>query len=150
MTKLLSVVVLLLAHAAFAVTFIPLRGEIEVKTAFDRRSGLVTVATDETVMAQFCLSFAEPLKRSITLSARGEVVYLPKPMEGVAPGDNTGVAEPIAQTLTIIPENGKPIAFVAKGVKPIVPESEVILIKNVSRRDLTATTNNDECGRTAS
>ncbi len=151
MTKsLLFAVVLLLAPAAFAVTFIPLRGDIEVKTALERRSAVVTVAANETIVAQFCVSFAAPLKRAITLSTRGEVVYLPKPMEGVAPGENAGVAEPIAQTLTVIPENGKPIAFVAKGVKPIVPESEVILIQNVSRRDLTATSFRDECGRTAS
>jgi hypothetical protein len=141
-----SIVVLLLAHSTFAVTFIPLRGEIEVKTFADMRSGVVTVNASGSLVARFCLSFPQRLERPINLATRGEVVYLPQPIEGLPPGTRSSGPEPIAQTLTVIPEGGQPIAFVAKGVKPIVPGSEIILIHSVSREDSGEATNAQTCG----
>lgn len=134
---LAPLIMLLFAHCAFAVTFIPLRGDVAVTTAKDRLKGAVTVSANGRVMAQFCLSFAQPLERAINLETKGEVVYLPQPLEGLPPGKRASGPEPIAQTLTVIPENGNPIAFVAKGVKPIVPGSQVVLIRNVVRREPT-------------
>jgi hypothetical protein len=134
-------VMVVLAQTALAVTFIPLRGDVVITTAKNRLSGTVTVSTGGEIVAQFCLSFAQPLKRSIDIEAKGEVVYLPQPLEGLPPGAQSRGPEPIAQTLTVIPENGSPIAFVAKGVRPIVPNSEVVLIQNVVRRDPVASAN---------
>jgi hypothetical protein len=148
-----SIAALLFAHSAFAVTFIPLRGDIEVSTATNRRSAVVTVSAHGTVLAQFCLSFPQPLERSIHLATDGEVVYLPQPIEGLPPGTRATGPEPIAQTLTVIPQNGIPIAFVAKGVKPIVPDAQVILIQQVSRLNLAETKNKGDvpvaCGPAA-
>lgn len=135
---------ILLGHAALAVTFIPLRGDVAVTTARNRLTGTVTVSTNGAVVALFCLSFAQPLERSINLTTKGEVVYLPQPIEGLPPGMRSSGPEPIAQTLTVIPENGTPIAFVAKGVKPIVPDSQVVVIQNVSRRDIEGATQEPE------
>lgn len=143
---LLAIVVFLLAHSALAVTFIPLRGEIEVKTFPDRRSGAVTVSANGSLVARFCLSFPQRLEQPINLKTIGEVVYLPQPIEGLPPGVRTSGPEPIAQTLTVIPEDSAPIAFLAEGVKPIVPGSQVILIRNVSREDQDASTNAAGCG----
>ena len=139
------IAMLLVAHPTIAVTFIPLRGEIVLETAVNRRSAVITVAQNNSVVAQFCLSFPEPLKQTLRIQTMGEVVYLPKPIEGVAPGERPSGPEPIAQTLTVIPEHGAPIAFVAKGVKPIVPESQVILIRNVSRLDADAAMSAGQC-----
>lgn len=132
-----SLSILLLSNIALAVTFIPLRGDVAVTTSKDRLKSAVTVSTGGHVMAHFCLLFSQPLEQAINLETKGEVVYLPQPMEGLPQGKQASGAEPIAQTLTVIPENGHPIAFVAKGIKPIVPDSQVVLIKSVVRREPT-------------
>ena len=132
---LMSIAMLLLAPTTFAVTFIPLRGDVEVKTSSDLRNAAVTVSANGSIVARFCLSFPQRLERPISIATRGEVVYLPQPLEGLPPGAQSSGPEPIAQTLTVIPEEGQPIAFVAKGVKPIVPGSEVIVIQSVARQD---------------
>ena len=140
-----TAMLLFIVHSAFAVTFIPLRGAIALDTAANRRSAVVTISQSNELVAQFCLTFAEPLEQSLRIKTLGEVVYLPKPMEGIAPGERPSGPEPIAQTLTVIPENGTPIAFVAKGVRPIVPKSQIILIRNVSRLDSAVTIHAEQC-----
>ena len=94
----------LVSSLAFAVTFIPIEGDISVTTSPNLRSAAVTVSNQGSVIAQFCLSFPQPLKEPIALSERGQVVYLPQPIEGLPPGAQFSGPEPIAQTLTVIPE----------------------------------------------
>ena len=132
---LLSVAIALVAGPVFAVTFVPLHGELSVITSPNRRSAAVTVSNDGAVVAQFCLSFPEPLERSISLSDRGQVIYLPQPLEGLPPGVEISGPEPIAKTLTVASENGTVFAFVGKGVKPIAKNATVIVITNVTRQD---------------
>lgn len=132
---LLSVVIALVASPAFAVTFVPLHGELSVITSSNRRSAAVTVSNNGAVVAQFCLSFPEPLDQSISMSERGQVIYLPQPLEGLPPGMEISGPEPIAKTLTVAAENGTVFAFVGKGVKPIAKNATVIAITNVTRQD---------------
>ncbi len=134
---LAALVIGLVSSLAFAVTFIPIEGDISVTTSPNLRSAAVTVSNQGSVIAQFCLSFPQPLKKSIALSERGQVVYLPQPIEGLPPGAQFSGPEPIAQTLTVIPEKSPAFAFVGKGVKPIYKNAKPILITNVSRQDWT-------------
>jgi hypothetical protein len=132
---LVALVIGLASSWAFAVTFIPIEGDISVTTSPNLRSAAVTISNQGSVIAQFCLSFPQPLKESIALSERGQVVYLPQPIEGLPPGAQIRGPEPIAQTLTVIPEKGPAFAFVAKGVKPIYKNAKPIEISSVSRQD---------------
>jgi hypothetical protein len=131
----LSVAIALVAGPAFAVTFVPLHGELSVITSSNRRSAAVTVSNNGAVVAQFCLSFPEPLDQSISMSDRGQVIYLPQPLEGLPPGMAISGPEPIAKTLTVAAESGTVFAFVGKGVKPIAKNATVIAITNVTRQD---------------
>lgn len=132
---LLAAAIGLLTSAAFAVTFVPLSGEISVKTSPDRRNAAVTVFNKGVVSARFCLSFLEPLEEPIDIDESGQVIYLPRPIEGVPPGAQIEGPEPIAQTLTVIPVKGRAFAFVAEGVKPIYGNAQTILIESVARQD---------------
>ena len=125
----------LVASAAFAVTFVPLAGDLSVVTSSDRQKAVVTVANGGALAAQFCVSFAEPLDQPISIEAKGHVIYVPWPIESLPPGAQRGGAEPIAQTLTVVPANGPALALVAKGVKPIHDVEKVIVISSVSRED---------------
>jgi hypothetical protein len=127
----------LISGSTLAVTFVPLNGDISVTTSSNRLSAAVTVSNHGAVTAQFCLSFPQPLDQPISLSEKGQVVYLPRSIEGLPPGVQISGPEPIAQTLTVVPENGALLAFVAKGVKPIAANAKVIVITNVSRQDWT-------------
>src|SRR5690606_31327948 len=120
---------------ALAVTFVPLSGDLSVLTSSDGRKAVVTVSSGDALAAQFCVSFAEPLEQPISIESKGHVIYVPQPIEGLPRGGQISGAEPIAQTLTLIPANGPTFAFVAKGVKPIHTVSKVIVISNVSRED---------------
>lgn len=132
---LLAFVMGLICGSALAVTFIPIDGDITVTTSSNRRSAVVTVSNQGSVTAQFCLSFSQPLSQAINVSEKGQVVYLPQPIEGLPPGMQISGPEPIAQTLTVIPVKSPAIAFVAKGVKPIYKDAKVIEISSVSRQD---------------
>lgn len=131
----LAIVVGLVASSVFAVTFVPIAGDISVTTSSNRRSAAVTVSNNGKVAAQFCVSFPEPLAQSLAIDDRGQVIYAPQPIEGMPPGFKINGPEPIAQSLTVIPEKGPSFAFVAKSVKPIYKTRNVIVISNVSRQD---------------
>jgi hypothetical protein len=132
---LLSIALALVASSASAVTFVPLEGELSVITSSNRRSAAVTVSNNGAVVAQFCLSFPEPLDQAISISGKGRVIYLPQPLEGLPPGVETSGPEPIAQTLTVLQESGAAFAFVGKGIKPIARNATVIEITSVTRQD---------------
>ncbi len=131
----LAIVIGLLSASAFAVTFVPLNGDISVTTSSNRRSAAVTVSNNGSVTAQFCMSFPQALDRPISISGRGQVIYLPQPIEGLPPGVKISGPEPVAQTLTVVSEKGAVLAFVAKGVKPIAKDAKVIVITNLIRQD---------------
>jgi hypothetical protein len=135
---LLALAICLISGPVLAVTFVPLYGDVSVTTSSNRRSAAVTVSNNGAVTAQFCLSLLQPLDQPINLSEKGQVIYLPQEIEGLPPGAQISGPEPIAQTLTVLTENGSALAFVAKGVKPIAQNAKVILITNVSRQDWTA------------
>lgn len=131
---LLISVVAFATGPAFAVTFVPINGEITIETSPDRRTAEVTVVKSGVVAARFCLTFLEPLETPITIAARGELIYLPQPLEGIPPSARIAGTEPIAQTLTVVPIRGPSFAFVAKGVKPIYNASHVILVSKVTKQ----------------
>ncbi len=130
-----TLVLSLAASSAFAVTFTPIAGEISVITSSTRRSVAVTVSNNNVVTAQFCVSLPEPLPEPINVTERGQVIYAPQPIEGLPPGTKINSPEPIAQSLTIVPEKSPSLAFVARGVKPIYNATKVIVISNVARQD---------------
>lgn len=130
----LTVAVTLVASSAFAVTFVPIAGEISVVTSSNRRSVAVTVTSNGVVGAQFCISFREPLEQPININERGHVIYLPRPIEGLPSGTKINGSEPIAQTLTVVPQNGPAFAFVAEGVKPIYSGAKAIVVDNVVKQ----------------
>lgn len=132
---LLVLVIGLFCGSVLAVTFIPIEGDVAVTTSSNRRSAAVTVSNQGSVIAQFCVSFSQPLDKPINLSEKGQVVYLPQPIEGLPPGVQISGPEPIAQTLTVIPAKSPAFAFVGKGVKPIYKNAKVIEIASVSRQD---------------
>lgn len=132
---LIAAAIGVLTSAALAVTFVPLAGEISVKTSPDRRNAAVTVSSSGVISARFCVSFLRPLEKPIDIDERGQVIYLPRPIEDLPPGAQIEGNEPIAQTLTVIPVSGRALAFVAEGVKPIYSNAKTILIKSVARQD---------------
>lgn len=134
---LASLLLVLIASSAFAVTFIPIAGEIAVVTSSNRRAAAVTVSNGDVVSAQFCVTFLKPLEQPININERGHVIYLPRPIEGMPQGMKINGPEPIAQTLTVVPQNGVAFAFVAEGVKPIYGNAKPIVIASVVRQDWT-------------
>ena len=132
-----SLALSLIASSAFAVTFIPIAGEVSVVTASNRRAAAVTVSNGDAVSAQFCVTFREPIEQPININERGHVIYLPRPIEGMPQGMKINGPEPIAQTLTVVPQRGGAFAFVAEGVKPIYNNAKPIVIANVVRQDWT-------------
>ncbi len=134
---LTSFSLVLIASSAFAVTFLPIAGEISVVTSSNRRATAVTVSNGDVVSAQFCVTFREPLEQPININEKGHVIYLPRPIEGMPQGMKVNGPEPIAQTLTVVPQNGAAFAFVAEGVKPIYNNAKPIVIANVVRQDWT-------------
>ena len=120
----------LLSGAVLAANPVPLSGEISVTTSSNRRSAVVTVSNKGTVAAQFCLSFAQALDQPISISAKGHVIYLPQPIEGLPPGVQISGPEPVAQTLAVQPEKSPALAFVAKGAKPLAKDAKTVVITN--------------------
>lgn len=136
MKKILPTIALaVMTSSAAAVTFVSVVGEIAMTTSPDRRSAVVIVTNGGVGVAQFCLTFPEPLKEAISVVQKGQVIFLPQPLEGLPPGEPISGPEPIAQTLTVVPASGGAMAFVAKGVKPIYSEARVFEIRSVSRQD---------------
>lgn len=119
---------------SFAVTFVPISGDITVTTSSDRRSAAVIVSNSGAIAALFCVAFPEPLEQPITIEERGQVIYLPQPIEGLPPGAQLKGSEPIAQTLTVVPIRSPALAFVAAGVQPIHKGAKAITIASVSRQ----------------
>jgi hypothetical protein len=134
---LTSLALALVASAAFAVTFVPIAGEVSVVTSSNRRAAAVTVSNGDVVAAQFCVTFPKPLEQPINIHGRGHVIYLPRPIEGMPHGMKINGPEPIAQTLTVVPQKGPAFAFVAEGVKPIYNNAQPIVIASVVRQDWT-------------
>jgi hypothetical protein len=135
MKRLIAIVLALAAASASAVTFMPIAGDITVITSPNRRNAAITVANGEVVTAQFCATFPEPIAEPITLAEKGQVIYAPQPIEGLAPGTKINSPEPIVQSLTIVPTPVPPFAFVAKGVLPIYKGAKPIVVKSVYRQD---------------
>lgn len=132
---LLIALTALTTGAAHAVTFVPLAGEITVTTSPDRREASVAVANMGMVTALFCIAFAEPLDQPIRLEEKGQIIFLPQPIETLPLGGKLEGVEPIAQTLTVIPVRGPSFAFVAQGVKPIYDATHVFVIRKVTKED---------------
>lgn len=132
----LIVASVLLAGLAYAVTFVPLVGEVSLLTSPDRRTATLTVSNGGSVTAQFCLVFPEPLDQAIRIAQPGQVIYLPQPIESLPPGAETTGREPIAKTVTVIFGEATAYAFVAKGVKPIDHNAQPIVISDAWRRDV--------------
>ena len=130
-----TVVVGLMSGAVLAANPVPLAGDISVTTSSNRRSAVISVSTKGTVAAQFCLSFAQTINQAISISEKGQVIYLPQPIEGLPPGVQISGPEPVAQTLAVQPEKSPPLAFVAKGAKPLAKDAKTVVITNLIRQD---------------
>lgn len=128
-------IVSLLSSAVLAADPVSITGDISLTTSSNRRSAVVTVTTNGTVAAQFCMSFARPLTDAISIAEKGKVIYQPQPIEGLPPGVQISGPEPVAQTLAVQPEKSPPLAFVGNGNRSLIKSAKTIVITNLIRQD---------------
>lgn len=113
------VVVAAAAAAAQGPTEKTLQGTITIKSA----GGSVAVygkAGQPATDFLFCIDQDRAAMQKIEFTGPGRVVYRSQPIEGIPAGVTISGPEPVANTLSVIADDGKAWTFVAKGEKPLV------------------------------
>jgi len=72
----------------------------------------------------FCIDQDRVAMQKIEFAGSGRVLYRSQPIEGVPAGVTISGPEPVANTLTVIADDGKAWTFVARGEKPLMGDGK--------------------------
>jgi hypothetical protein len=108
-----------------------LTGHVTIATSKTGRTTVVAFKKDaaaKELEALFCVDLAPPAPSKIEFFGPARVVYRLQPIAGLPAGVKISGPENVASTLVVIPNQGKPWLFVAKGEKPLLAAGDPALV----------------------